>query len=81
MIETHDHTRGCAPHALRLWRWLSFDPPMRDPAWRGCRTRELSCTMCHCALGSTDDPMEGFLMAWRHRRQLRHQPRMGTAPG
>jgi len=77
---THDHSTGCSPHAMRMWRWLSFDPPIRDPGARGCGRRELSCSMCRCTLGSTDDPFEGFLMAWRHRRALRGQPRVGAAP-
>jgi len=33
--------------------------------------REVSCAACNCALGTIDDPLEGFLLAWRHRRTTR----------
>ncbi|HUY21132.1 MAG TPA: hypothetical protein VMV22_02205 [Acidimicrobiales bacterium] len=60
-----------APHHVRMWRWVVFDPPMRDHTARGCRMREVSCAACNCALGTIDDPLEGFLLAWRHRRTTR----------
>ena len=81
VIETGTRLGSRPPHGVLMWRWLSFDPPMRDPSSRGCRTRHVSCVACHCALGSTDDPMEAFLIAWRHRRALRSSPRIGATPG
>ncbi|HUI02031.1 MAG TPA: hypothetical protein VLZ77_00695 [Acidimicrobiales bacterium] len=59
------------PHHRRLWRWLAFDPPMRDRRWRGRRHRTVTCRSCACDLGTTDDPFDGIFMAWRHRRVIR----------
>ena len=75
--ERDDRAGGCPPHGFQMWRWLVFDPPMRDPAWRGCRVRQVSCTACDRHLGTTDDPVHAVLMAWRHRRALRQ----GSAAG
>jgi hypothetical protein len=60
-----------ARHHFRFWRWMAFDPPMRDPSSRGCRERAVSCQACSRDLGTIDDPVEGFLLAWRHRRAIR----------
>ncbi|MGA2520462.1 MAG: hypothetical protein ABSG81_06550 [Acidimicrobiales bacterium] len=81
MIERRNDAGGAHPHGVRLWQWLVFDPPMRDPLSRGCRIRHVSCTACRCALGSTDDPLDAVLLAWRHRRQSRHGPAFGATSG
>jgi len=60
-----------APHHFRFWRWVAFDPPMRDSGSRGCRKRAVMCQQCSSDLGSVEDPVDGFLMAWRHRRKMR----------
>jgi hypothetical protein len=62
-------------HHFRFWRWVAFDPPMRDPGSRGCRERAVTCQECSSDLGTIDDPVDGFFMAWRHRRAIRR----GTA--
>jgi hypothetical protein len=61
-------------HHARLWRWIAFDPPMRDAAARGSRARTVRCTFCACDLATVDDPFEGLFVAWRHRRSLRRRP-------
>ena len=71
MDQPHIRSGVDAPHHFRLWRWVVFDPPMRDHQARGCRTREVSCSACACSLGRTDDPLDAFLIAWRHRRTVR----------
>jgi hypothetical protein len=84
LATVHTRARGVRPvidqnsgswqavrHHFRFWRWLSFDPPMRDPGSRGCRNRAVSCQTCSRDLGTTDDPVDGFLLAWRHRRAVR----------
>ncbi len=43
--------------------------------------RHVTCTACRCALGSTDDPFDAVLLAWRHRRQLRNGPAFGATSG
>jgi hypothetical protein len=70
--QTRSSAFGASHHA-RFWRWLVFDPPMRDAASRGARKRAVSCNACRCDLGSTDDPLDGFFMAWRHRRVIRRR--------
>jgi hypothetical protein len=81
MTVPHSREPGRTPHHARIWRWVAFDPPMRDPAGMGCRTRQVTCTSCRCDLGRTDDPLDAFMIAWRHRKQLRRPPSMGTAAG
>jgi hypothetical protein len=44
---------------------------MRDPKSRGCVERAVTCQECNSDLGTTDDPVSGFFMAWRHRRTVR----------
>lgn len=78
MIEPHDAPGHGPAHGVLLWRWLAFDPPMRDPGARGCRQRTISCTTCGCGLGTTDDPVDAVMMAWRHRRELRTTSHMGV---
>ena len=58
-------------HHVRFWRWVVFHPPMRDPRSRGCGQRAVTCQECNSDLGTTDDPVSGFFMAWRHRRAVR----------
>ena len=62
---------GGASHRVRLWRWVLFDPPLRDRRAWGCRTRRVTCADCDRDLGATDDPFDGVLLAWRHRRAVR----------
>jgi len=58
-------------HHFAFWRWVAFHPPMRDPKSRGCGERAVTCQECNSDLGTTDDPVSGFFMAWRHRRTVR----------
>ena len=60
-----------ARHHFRFWQWVRFDPPMRDASSRGCQKRAVSCQECSSDLGTIDDPVDGFFMAWRHRRTIR----------
>ena len=73
MIE-HENTQvDEMAHHRRLWRWIAFDPPMRDRRWRGRRHRTVTCRSCPCDIGTTDDPFDGIFMAWRHRRVMRRR--------
>lgn len=58
-------------HHFRFWQWVRFDPPMRDASSRGCQKRAVSCQECSSDLGTIDDPVDGFFVAWRHRRTIR----------
>lgn len=58
-------------HQRRIWRWAAFDPPMRNPGFGGCCTRKVVCVACGESLGTTDDPIDALLIAWRHRRKDR----------
>jgi len=58
-------------HHFHFWRWVAFHPPMRDPSSRGCGQRAVTCQECNSDLGTTDDPVDGFFMVWRHRRTMR----------
>lgn len=64
----------------RIYRWAQFDPPLRDPAARGCPERTVYCRTCGEVLGMTDDPVEACLIAWRHRRQVRRRTKERMAP-
>jgi hypothetical protein len=71
-------SRFATRHHLRFWRWVAFDPPMRDAGSRGCRKRAVTCQECSSDLGTIDDPLDGFFMAWRHRRSIRRSA--GSSP-
>lgn len=66
-------------HGHRLWRWAAFDPPLRNPHFRGCCARTVSCRACGEAIGTTDDPIDALLIAWRHGRAQRLRLRASTA--
>ncbi|HTT87035.1 MAG TPA: hypothetical protein VMF60_06695 [Acidimicrobiales bacterium] len=66
-------------HTHRLWRWVAFDPPLRNPHFRGCCARTVSCRACGEVIGTTDDPLDALLIAWRHGRAQRVRPRASTA--
>jgi hypothetical protein len=55
----------------RLWHWVRFDPPLRDPQAGAGSGREVSCRVCGARLGHGDDPVEALMVAWRHRRHMR----------
>jgi hypothetical protein len=46
---------------------------MRDPTSRGCGERAVTCQECSSDLGTTNDPVAGFFMAWRHRKTSRRR--------
>ncbi len=49
---------------------------------RGCRKRAVTCQECNSDLGTIDDPLDGFFMAWRHRRtSVGVPPRRSGPPG
>ncbi|MGH9018613.1 MAG: hypothetical protein ACRDY1_12760 [Acidimicrobiales bacterium] len=58
-------------HQRRIWRWASFDPPLRHPGLGGCCSRKVLCAQCGTAVGTTNDPVDALLIAWRHRRERR----------
>ncbi len=58
------------PHPS-FWRWVAFDPPMRDPDTLLCLPRRVLCRVCDLELGETDDPVEALFIARRHRREVR----------
>jgi hypothetical protein len=62
-------------HQRRIWRWAAFDPPLRNPRFSGCCMRKVLCLACGEAVGATDDPIDALLLAWRHRKADRTQPR------
>jgi hypothetical protein len=66
-----DTMRILASHGRRIWRWAAFDPPLRNPGQSGCCTRQVLCRACGGAVGTTNDPIDALLIAWRHRRQVR----------
>jgi hypothetical protein len=71
-VNEQDSGSGFAtPHHFRFWRWVAFDPPLRDPRSRGHRKRAVTCQECSSDLGTIDDPVDGFFMAWRHRKKMR----------
>lgn len=59
-----------APHPS-FWRWVEFDPPMRDPATAASVPRKVRCRVCDLTLGVTSDPVDALAIARRHRRELR----------
>lgn len=59
-----------APHPS-FWRWVEFDPPMRDPGTALLEPRKVRCRVCDVVLGVTCDPVDALAIARRHRRQLR----------
>lgn len=63
-------TGRLAPHPS-FWKWVAFDPPMRDAETLACVPRRVLCTVCDRQLGVTDDPVEALFIARRHRRQVR----------
>jgi len=63
--------RGLVFHQRRIWRWAAFDPPLRNPGLGGCCARKVLCVACGESLGSTDDPVDALLIAWKHRRRNR----------
>jgi hypothetical protein len=63
-----DGVRALTCHGRRIWRWASFDPPMRHPGLGGACTRKVSCLACGQPVGSSNDPIDALLMAWRHRK-------------
>jgi hypothetical protein len=67
------------PHA-NLKKWAAFDPPLRDRSAGGCCMRNVSCKECGVVLGSTDDPVDAFLIALRHRRDIRRKTRRIIRP-
>jgi hypothetical protein len=71
MNEHSERMRGLRSHGRRIWRWAVFDPPLRIPGQSGCCTRHVLCLQCGGPLGTTNDPVDAFLIAWRHRRQVR----------
>jgi hypothetical protein len=58
-------------HQRRIWRWVSFDPPLRHPGLGGRCSRKVLCGACGEAVGTTDDPVDALLIAWRHRKDRR----------
>jgi len=67
--------RALAVHQRRIWRWAAFDPPLRSPRFGGCCTRKVLCLACGKAVGTIDDPIDGLLMAWKHRKADRGRQR------
>jgi hypothetical protein len=74
-----DHLVLAASHPHRLWRWAAFDPPLRSPGGRGCCPRQVSCRACGLVLGTTEDPIDALLVAWRHGRAERTRTKVTTA--
>lgn len=64
----------------RIFSWAQFDPPLRDPGARGCPERSVYCRTCGQVLGTTDDPLDAFLIAWRHHREVRRRSKQRMAP-
>ena len=50
------------------WRWVAFDPPLRDPRAMSATRFELSCKLCGAVLGTAGDPVDALHLAWRYRR-------------
>ena len=71
---------GLAPCPLpphpSFWRWVAFDPPMRDPMTAASVRRRVLCRVCDVELGVTVDPVEALAIARRHRRALRRGDRV-----
>ncbi len=63
----------------RINKWAQFDPPLRDPGSRGCSERSVYCRTCGEVLGTTDDPLDACLIAWRHLREVRRRSRNRVA--
>lgn len=71
MNEHGERVRALAFHGRRIWRWAAFDPPLRNPGQSGCCTRHVLCLSCGGPLGTTNDPVDALLIAWRHGRKVR----------
>ena len=54
------------PHHFRFWRWLAFDPPMRDPGSRG--------------LSEAGRDLSGVQLGSGHRQRSRRRVLHGVAP-
>lgn len=75
MAERGEGVRNLASHGRRVWRWAAFDPPLRNPAVGSGCSRKVLCVACGASLGTTTDPLDALLIAWRHRRQRRSPSR------
>lgn len=61
---------------LRRWKWVVFDPPLRDPVALSATQFEVSCRVCGTVLGRAEDPVAALGLAWRNRSHPRRHPRL-----
>jgi hypothetical protein len=71
VTEYGEGLRTLMSHGRRIWRWAAFDPPLRKPGHAGCCSRRVLCLTCGNPLGTTNDPIDALLLAWRHGRKAR----------
>ena len=54
------------------WRWVGFEPPLRDPRTMKAAVFHVFCKVCGSELGRAQDPVEALRLAWRSRRHPKH---------